>query len=178
MNILIAYGSTEGHTRKIATHISSVIAAAGSSAEIFDCGSVGKTPDPADFDAVIIAGSVHQEVHQATVVEFVTNNLDTLNAKPSAMISVSLSVSLENGVPEAERYVADFLKETGWKPGDTYLAGGAIRSLEYDFFQRFTVEHMVLKNKQMPGKNEGNPEYTDWDELDKFVKAFVKNAAG
>jgi len=65
----------------------------------------------------------------------------------------------------------------GWEPQKTYLAAGAVRSLEYDFFQRFTVEHMVLKDKNMGEKLEGNPEFTDWDELDAFVKDFLESAA-
>ncbi len=177
MKTLIAYGTTEGHTRKIVNHMKETIEAGNGSCELFDCGSLDQKPNPADFDAVIIAGSVHQESHQSTVAEFVKENLSALKKTPSALVSVSLSVSLEGGLPEAEKYVSDFSKETGWKPNETLMAAGAIRSLEYDFFQRFTVEHMLMKDKNMPGKAEGNPEYTDWEELEAFVKAFIEKAA-
>ncbi|MGI9350931.1 MAG: flavodoxin domain-containing protein [Rhizobiaceae bacterium] len=169
MKILIAFGSTEGHTRKIAHHINTFNQENSHSSEIIECGSADKKPDVASFDAIIVAGSVHQQVHQQSVVDFVKENLSVLKSKPSGFISVSLSVSLEEGQEEAKEYVKDFAKETGWQPEHVHMAGGAIRSLEYDYFKRFTVEHIVLKGNKMPEKSAGNPEFTDWDALDRFV---------
>ena len=176
MNILIAFGSTEGHTSKIAHHINALVQAKGHSSMIYDCGSMEQKSDLSSYDGIIVAGSVHQEVHQPSVVNFVKENLTALKSNPTAFVSVSLQASLENGKVEAERYVDKFLKETNWQPQNTHMAAGAIRFLEYDFFKRFTIEHMVLKGKEMPDKSAGNPEYTDWDALDAFVEAFLESA--
>ena len=176
MNILIAFGSTEGHTRKIARHMSNNLKNAGHDVELFDCSSLDSMENIARFDAIIVAGSVHQEAHQTSVVNFVKDNLDILSDTPSSFISVSLSASLPEAKGEAESYVGKFCDETGWQPRHVHLAGGAIRFLEYDFFKRFTIQYMVLKGKEMPDKSAGNPEYTDWDALDAFIMQFLKNA--
>ena len=174
MNILIAFGSTEGQTRKIAHHINAALEVKGHAPAMLECGGPKQDMDMQSFDAFIVAGSVHQEAHQPYLVDFVKENLSILKSKPACFISVSLTVSLKGGRKEAERYVADFVKATNWKPQETHLAAGAIRFLEYDFFKRFTVEHMVLQGKKMPDKSAGNPEYTDWDALDEFVENFLK----
>ena len=178
MNILIAFGSTEGHTRKIAHHVNTLIQDNGHSSELYECGSLDEKPDIGSFDAIVVAGSVHQQVHQQSLVDFVKENLSSLKSKPSGFVSVSLSISLEDGQAEAEEYVADFIKETGWQPAHVHMAGGAIRSLEYDYFKRFTVEHIVLKGNKMPEESAGNPEFTDWDALDSFVLELVESAKG
>ena len=176
MNILVAFGSTEGHTRKVAHNVTYNLKKTGHNVELFDCNSLESMPDIAIFDAIIVAGSVHQEEHQSSVVNFVKNNLKVLSEIPSCFISVSLSASLPEARPEAEKYVSKFAEETGWKPQHVHLAGGAIRFLEYDFFKRFTIQYMVLKGKEMPDESAGNPEYTDWEALNDFVTSFVEKA--
>lgn len=177
MDILIAFGSTEGHTRKIAHHINTTVQKDGHSCTLHDCGTPDTAPDPMEFDAIIVAGSVHQERHQTGVVDYVKTNLFALDAKPSTFISVSLSASLEDGKAEAQKYVDQFIEDTGWKPRDSHLAAGAIRFLEYDFFKRFTIQYMVLKGGNMPDQSAGNPEYTDWNALDAHVNALLERAA-
>lgn len=177
MNILIAYGSTEGHTRKIANHINSLVGENGHSSVVYDCGGFDPKPEINEFDAIIVAGSVHQELHQPHVAEFVRENLSVLNSKPAAFISVSLSISFPEGKPEAEKYISGFIEESGWQPQHVHMAAGAIRFLEYDYFKRLTIEHIVLQGNKMPDKQAGNPEYTDWNALDAFVEEFVNAAS-
>ena len=173
MNVLIAYATTEGHTREVVNRMTGMLTEAGHVVTRHDCGETGSGPDVSSFDAVLVAGSVHQEVHQPVLVEFVTNNLESLSSRPSAFVSVSLSAALESGKSTAQKYVDGFIQQTGWTPNHVHLAGGAIRFLEYDFFKRFTVEHIVLGGKKsMPDASSGNPEYTDWASLEEFVSAF------
>lgn len=176
MNFLIAFGSTEGHTRKIVHHIAEQIRAAGNQSTCFECGSYDDEPDLSQYDSIILAGSVHQQSHQPALVEFVKKHLSAIQDIPSAFISVSLSVTIKNGMEEAEKYVADFLEETHLQPDMVHMAGGAIRFLEYDFFKRFTIEQIVLQGNEMPDATKGNPEYTDWKALDEFIQEFVEAA--
>jgi hypothetical protein len=67
-----------------------------------------------------------------------------LNAKPSAFISVSLSVVLEEGQTEAQKYVDRFVSVTDWQPHMTLLLGGALRFTEYDYFQEQIVKFSFL----------------------------------
>lgn len=177
MNVLIAFGSTEGQTRKIAHHIEASLKAAGHSVTLMDCSESSQTPPVSSFDAAIVAGSVHNKRHQDAVVGFAYAEREGLASIPSAFISVSLSIIAKDGATEAREYVHDFVAETEWTPTATHLAAGAVRYLEYDFFKEFTVKQLVLEGEPVPDKAEGNPEYTDWDALDTFVGSFVSGAA-
>lgn len=177
MKVLIAYGTTEGQTKKIAHHIEAALQSDGHSSILLDCASTSKSPDLNLLDAVIIAGSVHDKRHQRGVVAFTYGQRKALQAMPSAFISVSLSIITEGGEVEAQKYVDDFVAETGWTPSKTHLAAGAVRFLEYDFFKEFTVKQIVLRGHDAPSRAEGNPEYTDWKALDAFVRTFLENVA-
>jgi len=150
---------------------------AGHSCHLHDCADVHNAPDPGDFQAVIVAGSVHQRRHQEKVADFVKSHLRTLKALPGAFVSVSLSIIMDDGRDEAESYVTDFTAETGWYPQHVHMAAGAIRYLEYDFFKEFTLQHIVFKGKKaLPPKEHGNPVLTDWDALAAFVDGFLEQA--
>lgn len=177
MKVLVAFGTTEGQTKKIAHHIETALQSDGHACTLHNCEDTRDAPSISDFDAVIVAGSVHQKRHQPTITEFITAQRDALKAKPGAFISVSLSIIAEDGKAEAQQYVDDFITETGWTPNDIHLAAGAVRYLEYDFFKEFTVKQIVLAGQDVPDKGEGNPEYTDWEALDAFVKSFVEGAS-
>lgn len=176
MNVLIAFGSTEGQTRKIAHHIEATLAAANHTVTLTDCSETSKTPSLSAFDAVIVAASVHNKRHQDSVNSFAFVERTHLEAMPSAFISVSLSIIAKDGEEEAQQYIDDFAVETGWTPKAIHLAAGAVRYLEYDFFKEFTVKQLVLDGEEIPDKAAGNPEYTDWNALDRFVKSFIDSA--
>jgi len=178
MNVLIAYGSVEGQTKKIARHIRATVEQAGHACKIHDCADADTVPDLGEFDAVILAGSIHQRKHEPKMTGFAQAHADRLAALPSALVSVSLIITTDDGREEAEGYVAGFAAETGWTPGHVHLAAGAVRYLEYDFFKEFTIKEIVYKgHKDMPAKDGSNPEFTDWAALAAFVEAFLEEAA-
>jgi len=177
MNVLVAFASTEGQTQKIAHHIDAQLEAQGHTCTLDDCETSSATPDLGAFDAVIVAGSVHQQRHQRAISGFVETHLADLEKKPSGFISVSLSAALVDGQLEAQKYITEFSEETGWTPQHVHMAAGAIRFIEYDFFKTFTIQHIVMKGHDMPDKSAGNPEFTDWEALDAFVAEVLETAA-
>ncbi|MBU2532311.1 MAG: protoporphyrinogen oxidase [Alphaproteobacteria bacterium] len=177
MNVLIAFGTTEGQTRKIARHLSETIDGLGHSATLFDSGGDAAGAAVASFDAVILAASVHHERYQTAFYEFVKDNREALQAKPRAFISVSLSQTLAGGEPEAQRYVDGFVAETGLSFDQVHLAEGAIRYFEYSRSEADTIELIVFKGQKKMPKAGGNPEYTDWEALDAFAKKFLTDVA-
>lgn len=177
MNVLIAFGTTEGQTRKIARAMARSIRRVGHAATIFDCGEQGAAPDPGEFDAVILAASVHHQRYQPSVYDFVGANLEALRTKRTAFVSVSLSVTLASGEKEARGYVEDFIKDTGLQPDAVHLAEGAVRYSEYGSSDELTVDLMVFKGQKKMPKRDGNPEYTDWPALEAFATTFVTSPA-
>ena len=83
--ILIAYGTTEGHTARIAEYMAGVIRNHGSEADTVDLSS--GTLDLQGYDAVIVGSSIHMGKHDGYVRYFVLQNRAELKRLPSAFFS-------------------------------------------------------------------------------------------
>ena len=175
MKALIAYGTTEGQTRKIAEHVAERVGALGGAAQLHNSERHAAELRVGDHDVAIIVASIHQQAHQATVARFVVAHLDALQALPTLFLSVSLSAAFDDKRAEAQNYVDTFLTETGWTPTATHLVAGALRPSQYDYFEQEIVERVVLKGHESEA-GEGDRELTDWDDLTEAVTAFLKSA--
>jgi menaquinone-dependent protoporphyrinogen oxidase len=113
LDVLIVYGTTEGQTRKIAEWTATHIRGRGHQAELYDSAAPVSDLDLETYDAFIVAGSIHQECHQETVINFVIAHRETLDTKPSAFISVSLSAVLEGGRKRKNTWTALSLRRAG-----------------------------------------------------------------
>jgi menaquinone-dependent protoporphyrinogen oxidase len=172
MKVLIAYATIEGQTRKIAEKTANQIRELGHVAELADIDRKFHNLD--DFDAVIIAASVHQHAHQEAIEGFVVACRTALNAKPAMFLSVSLSAAFDEGRKEAQDYIAKFIEQTGWAPSVSLPVAGALRNEGYDYFQQQILEHIVLKNRKVDHP-ERDHEFTDWKALADAVAAFLKS---
>ncbi len=170
MNILLVYGSTEGQTKKIAEFCAAHLGAAGHTVDIRDSRRRMVDLDVSAFDAVILAGSVHQKTHQESLAHFAIAHRKDLKNIPTLLISVSLAIAFENGDQEARQYVAGFVDYTGFTPGSVALVAGALKFDQYDYYMNQIVEHVVLENRGTIG---GDREFTDWDQLKRELDAFV-----
>src|SRR5262249_15048907 len=159
MGILIAYGTSEGQTRKTANKIAARIHELGHDAHLFDTVSLEET-DVGSYDKVIVAGSVHQQRHQESVEVFVIASSAELQKRPTLFLSVSLSAAFRDGILEAQSYVDEFLASTGWKPTQSLLVAGALRYDEYDYFKAQIIRYVVLKCREVEVAK-GNYEFTD-----------------
>jgi menaquinone-dependent protoporphyrinogen oxidase len=172
MRILIAYGTSEGQTRKIAKTIAARLHELGHDVHLFDAASF-EDLHVGSYDKIIVAGSVHQQRHQESVEVFVMANLAELQKRPTFFLSVSLSAAFPDGMSEAQSYVNAFLVNTGWKPTQSLLIAGALRYDEYDYFKAQIIEHVVLKCREVEGAK-GDYEFTDWDCLSRAVESFAR----
>lgn len=172
MNILIAYGTSEGQTRKIAEAVAHQIEQMGHQAVLYDTAGKPEGLKPEQFDRIVVAGSVHERGHQQSVEVFVLANKAALQDRPTLFLSVSLSAAFADGQAEARSYIDRFVEGTGWKPGHSQPVAGATHTGEYDYFQTQILEHGVLKDRAETG---GDAEFTDWQALSDVIDAFVNN---
>lgn len=172
MKILIAYASSEGQTAKICRKIETQVSAAGHDVTMFDTGDRKSNVHMADFDRVILAGSVHQQRHQEALEVFMVANAANLEKIPNLLVSVSLSAAYRAGRDEAQSYVDLLIDRTGVTPGDVHLAAGAIRTGEYDFFSAQIIRHLILPGKHID-PNTKEHEFTDWERLKERVATFL-----
>src|SRR6476469_6081287 len=112
--ILVLYGTTDGHTAKVARFLGHTLRAGGVLADVIDASTAGPYPDA--YDAVIVAASVHAGGYQRTVRRWVHDHATVLNAKPTAFVSVCLGVLQPEAKVQRElaTIVDRFLTATGW----------------------------------------------------------------
>ena len=174
MRVLVAYGTTEGQTRKIAETIAAQVGGLGHEVELFDTSGLQGDLHPELFDTIIVAGSVHEQRHQESLEIFVVANRKTLQAKPTMFVSVSLAAAIEGGMADAQGYADTFFDDVDWRPSKTLLVAGAVRHGAYGYFKEQILEHIVLENRELDDP-ESDHEFTDWTflarEIDKFVVA-------
>ena len=172
MKILIAYSTTEGHTRKIANAVAAQTRDLGHTADLFDTSALQGRLDLEDFDKVIVAGSVHEERHQESLELFVVANREKLTAKSTMFISVSLAAAFDNGLSDAQAYVERFYESVDWQPDESLLIAGALRHEAYGYYGEQILQHVVLKDRDLSDP-ELDHDFTDWEFLAKAVSEFV-----
>lgn len=171
--VLIVYGTTEGHTRKVAEHVTKIAGDRGHTVDLAD--STSRLKPIEAYDAAIILASVHQGKHQASITHYIRANLSMLERKPTAFLSVSLAAASPE--PEdragATKYVQDFLEhETGWTPDRSHCVAGALRYTRYDFFKRL-IMRLIAKRAGAETDTTQDYEYTDWDDVTGLVDNFL-----
>jgi menaquinone-dependent protoporphyrinogen oxidase len=167
--VLLIYATTHGHTRKVAERVAAVLAERGRDVELMEAGG-DADPDPAAFDAVIAAGSIHRERHQPELAEWARRHRDALAAMPTAFISVSLTAAeeTEEAREATKRCIENFADETGWTPRRSVPVAGALQYLEYDGFTR-TLMRLMMRRGGHPTDASRDYDYTDWKALDRLA---------
>lgn len=135
--VLLAYGTAEGHTAKIAEHMAETLRALGHEAEVRPIGKIGPG-GPADYDALVVGGSLHQGRHQRDVRAFVARHAGLLDARPSAFFSVSLAAASRNTAEReaAMRIAKTFVEASAWRPNGIASFAGALMYTRYGWFKR------------------------------------------
>ena len=174
MKIAIIYASTEGQTRKIVHHAEDLLLGEGHSVTLRHATDAGDLR-LSEFDAVILAASVHAGAYQSELVAFAKDHASTLNEGASMFLSVSLGAA---GDDDAEwtalrGYVEDLKTDTCWTPGKIEHVAGAFKFTEYDFFRYWAMRWMESKRDPSAPAGEDR-EYTDWDKLDKLLRDWTR----
>jgi menaquinone-dependent protoporphyrinogen oxidase len=173
--ILIAYGTTEGHTRSICERIAEWLHELGYSAELLDTQDAEENMALAGFDGFIVAGSLHQTQHQIALERFVSRNAADLAARPSLFLSSSLTASGKDDEHQAEarKCIEEFCKVTKWQPTEAFPIAGALLYSRYDWLKKAMMRFIVARNG---GDTDDSRDYvyTDWDELRSIVERFAQ----
>jgi menaquinone-dependent protoporphyrinogen oxidase len=175
VKVLIAYGTLEGQTARIAEYMADVIRGLGSEAYPIDVDHSGG-PDPGEFDAVIVGASVHLGKYENYVRRFVREHRDTLERLPSAFFSVSLTAheTSDEAGKELAGCVERFVQETGWRSSKVAHFAGALLYTRYGFFKRWIMKK-IARDKGSPDLDTSRDYvYTDWDEVKRFAEEFLK----
>jgi menaquinone-dependent protoporphyrinogen oxidase len=173
-DILAVYGTSHGQTAKVVERIARGLIAHGHHVTIRRGNELtGRSLD--EFDAFLVAGSVLYGKHQPYLRNFVRQNVERLNLYPSAFVSVcgALIGSWPQGPVEAEKYVAAFLKQTGWRPRLTTSLAGGLPYTKYGPFNRLAMR-LISKYTGRPTDTSRDWEFTDWNAVEKFAEELAK----
>lgn len=174
MTILIAFGTVEGQTRKIAHFVNDQLRKAGQHTVLFNTDERGEGPTFDGVDKVILAASVHERRHPKPFEIFVASSLSELAKRPTLLLSISLKAAFPNGQEEAKDYVDEMKLRTGLTPACERLVAGAIRADSYDFYASQVLRHVVLSDQTFDPSVRDH-EFTDWDALSSSVATFLLN---
>jgi menaquinone-dependent protoporphyrinogen oxidase len=177
-HILIVYGTTDGHTRKIAQVLAENLRAQLCSVDILDAAGKLRRLSPAGYDGVIVAASVHIGDFQRAVGQWVRTFAPMLNQLPTAFLSVCLAVVEQRTESRQEilRIMRRFLDRCGWQPTITKMVAGALPYTRYGWLKRLMMKRIVA---EAGGDTDTTRdyEYTDWNDLRNFSRDFAELAA-
>jgi menaquinone-dependent protoporphyrinogen oxidase len=177
MQILIAYATTDGQTRKIARFVADRLATGGHSVELLNVVDADGM-DLGRFDGAILAGSLHVGGFQKSLRQFVKDSGAALAAMPTLFLAVSLSAAGNDPEDWAglKDCLAEFEEDSGWIPGRVEHVAGAFRFSGYDFFRAWAMRRIADQKGEAvePGQDK---EYTDWAALTLAVDGWIAGVA-
>jgi menaquinone-dependent protoporphyrinogen oxidase len=173
-HVLLVYGTSYGHTAKIARHMAGALIAGGDRVRVVNAAKAPSNLDLHRYDAIIVGGSVIRGRHQREVTHFVRDHLAPLNTTPSAFFSVSGAAAGldEPSHAEAQRFIDEFLGEAGWYPRSAVAIAGEIAYTKYNPMLRWIIRRRA-KRMGGPTDTSRDHELTDWSKVERFVDGFM-----
>lgn len=174
--LLIVYGTTDGHTRKIAQAVADYVAEFGHTPIVIDAAARPLPRRVDDCDGVIVCAPIRRRRHSPAAARFVRENLRWLDRLPTAFFSVSLSAGgNEKAVAGARACADEFIAETGWHPGMVRLVAGALLYTRYNWLVRWMMRR-IARAEGGDTDTSRDYEYTDWQHLREDVEEFILSA--
>jgi menaquinone-dependent protoporphyrinogen oxidase len=173
--VLIVYGTTDGHTRKIADALAATFRDEGWDPAVYDAREISPRISPRHFERVIVAASLHGGRYQRAVGRWIRAHAIQLNNAHSAFLSVCLAV-LDPDVharDAAREIMKRFLHDCGWNPSAAMLVAGAVPYTRYGWIKRLIMRHILAK-KNGDVDTKRDYDYTDWRALRQFAAAFTR----
>jgi menaquinone-dependent protoporphyrinogen oxidase len=172
--VAIVYGSTEGQTASIAERIAGVLSDAGHDPTLVHAKHPPAGFSLEEYDGCVVGASVHYGRHQRYVRRFVRDAVETLNGRPSAFFSVSLTAveDTDEAREATGELVEAFSQNTGWVPDVTATVAGALRYSQYGLLTRYLMRRIARKHGEETDPSR-DYEYTDWDDVERFAREFA-----
>lgn len=179
VRVLIVYGTTEGHTARVAERMAATIRDEGHEVEVHDSREVRHTTIDRDFDGMLLGGSVHAGELQSSLREFVRKNREQVERVPAALFVVSLAAADldEEAHAELNTVLEKFVQETGWRPRRVEWIAGALVYTQYNFFVRHMMKLIVKHQGRTELDTSRDYDFTDWQGVERFAREFVAGVA-
>jgi len=166
--VLILYSSVEGQTVKIIDHIKQSIP---QTVDVFD---IEKTVDVdfSQYQKVLIGASIRYGNFRPSVIQFVNQHHQQLDALPNAFFAVCLTARKpEKAVPENNAYMKKFAQLSQWKPKQRAVFAGALLYSRYNWWQTLLIQ-LIMKITGGSTDKTKDMELTDWQKVSLFSDTF------
>lgn len=172
MKTLVLYSSHDGQTKAIASSIASTLS------ETLECDvldlAISMDINLADYQSVVIGASVRYGHFQRSLYKFTKQNVAQLNTMPSAFFAVNLTARKpEKRTPQTNAYTRKFLLATPWLPKQCAVFAGALRYPRYGWLDKAMIK-LIMKMTGGETDTSKEVEYTDWQDVTRFAKDFVR----
>jgi len=174
--ILLAYSSVYGYTRRICEFLKAELEGRGHRADVRDLSEAGR--DLARYDVVVIGASIRHGKHRPAVSDVIGAHRDLLASRPGAFFSVNL-VARKPGknTPETNPYVRKFLRRIPWQPQLVGVFAGNVDYPRYDAFDR-TIIRLIMWLTDGPTDPQARIEFTDWTQVRRYAEKIAALARG
>lgn len=175
MRTLVGYATHDGHTRVIAAKIGEVLAAKGHSVDVVDLDDLPRDFSLDRYEVVVLGAPVRKGKHLRTLVDFARKQRASLQRRPSALFSSSLTSAeqSEEAQRTARELVDGFIADTGWRPDHIGLFAGALLYRKYNFIVRALMK-AISRKAGGDTDTTRDYDYTRWDEVDAFANEIAQ----
>jgi menaquinone-dependent protoporphyrinogen oxidase len=165
--ILVAYSTTDGHTRHICERLQQVMAEQGDEVVVAPLAQADGLELPA-FDKFVIGASIRYGKHQPAVAQFIARHQALLESRPNAFFSVNIVARKpEKNQPDTNPYLIKFLRQISWKPKLLAVFAGRLDYPSYGAFDRFMIR-LIMRMTHGPTDPTAVIEFTDWAQVQAF----------
>ena len=172
-SVLIAYSTTDGHTRLIAERLREVIGRHDKQVTL-QCIDDEPAVDLGPYDKVVVGASIRYGRHSKAVYRFVEAHGEALESRPNAFFSVNVVARKpEKRTAETNPYVRKFLSEIAWRPQQVAVFAGKIDYPRYRFWDRQMIRFIMWMTKG-PTDPRSVTEFTDWGQVDAFGEVVAR----
>ena len=172
IKVLLLYTTHEKQTLKIMQRIKTQLAGK------CDCDLIELLPnshiDLANYQAVLIGGSIRYGFYSKTMKKFIDANYLQLNTLKSGFFGVNMVARKPNkNTPETNIYTKKFLAKIAWQPTIKAVFAGALYYPKYNWFDRNMIRFIMWLGKGDTDVTKEVIEYTNWDKVDEFAHQFA-----
>jgi menaquinone-dependent protoporphyrinogen oxidase len=166
-HILVAYSTTDGHTRHICERLQQVMSGQGDAVTVVTLAQADGL-DLSAFDKIVIGASIRYGKHQPAVAQFIARHQALLESRPNAFFSVNIVARKpEKNQPGTNPYLIKFLRQISWKPKLLAVFAGRLDYPSYGVFDRFMIR-LIMRMTHGPTDPTAVIEFTDWAQVQAF----------
>lgn len=165
--VLIAYSTTDGHTREICNRLAGIIEQQEHQVTLAPLAEV-VDERLESYDTIVVGASIRYGRHHPAVVDFIERNAGVLNRKASAFFSVSVVARKPaKNQPHTNPYVRKLLRRIAWRPRAVGVFAGKIDYPRYGALERLIIRGIMWLTGG-PTDPKAVVEFTDWRKVEAF----------